>query len=72
MGIIPSLYRAILINTTYRWTAVVRGALIKGLADHDPKNTEVNVAGRCTSFHYGTESAKAWDKQVHLEDQRYS
>ncbi|KAL9038348.1 MAG: hypothetical protein Q9180_003194, partial [Flavoplaca navasiana] len=53
-----------------KWTTVVRGALIKGLVDHDPKNTEVNVAGRCTSFHYGTESAKVWVEKVHEEDKR--
>ncbi|KAL8981339.1 MAG: hypothetical protein Q9205_003836 [Flavoplaca limonia] len=46
------------LKSPYGWTAVVRGALIKGLADHDPKNTEVNISGRCTCFHYGTESAK--------------
>ncbi|KAL9641362.1 MAG: hypothetical protein Q9204_000057 [Flavoplaca sp. TL-2023a] len=59
------------LKSPYGWTAVVRGALIKGLADHNPKNTEVNVAGRYTSFHYETESAKVWDKKVHEEDKRF-
>ncbi|KAL9040223.1 MAG: hypothetical protein Q9180_002041, partial [Flavoplaca navasiana] len=51
------------LKSPYGWTAVIRGALIKGLADHDPKNTEVNISGRCTCFHYGTESAKVWDEK---------
>ncbi|KAL8726738.1 MAG: hypothetical protein Q9166_006533 [cf. Caloplaca sp. 2 TL-2023] len=54
----------------YGWTAVQRGALLKGLADHSPKNTEILVAGRSARNHYGTESAKEWDGTVHPESQR--
>ncbi|KAL8773753.1 MAG: hypothetical protein Q9209_001521 [Squamulea sp. 1 TL-2023] len=53
------------------WTAVVRGALVKGLADHNPKTAEMNIAGRSAGNHYGTESAKEWDKTVHPESQRF-
>ncbi|KAL8882650.1 MAG: hypothetical protein Q9198_000385 [Flavoplaca austrocitrina] len=60
------------LKSPYGWTAVVRGALIKGLADHNPKNAEVSIAGRCTSYHYGTESAKVWDEKLHEEDKRYA
>jgi hypothetical protein len=38
----------------YARTAVVRGALIKALADEDPASAKVSVAGRVACKHYGT------------------
>ncbi|KAL8992611.1 MAG: hypothetical protein Q9169_006967, partial [Polycauliona sp. 2 TL-2023] len=52
------------------WTAVVRGALIKALSEYSPKQAKVNIDGRATRCHYGTESAKEWDASVHEESQR--
>ncbi|KAL8670828.1 MAG: hypothetical protein Q9168_004647, partial [Polycauliona sp. 1 TL-2023] len=58
------------LKPSFGWTAVVRGALIKGLADYNPKNAEMTIGGRSVKYHYGTESAKAWDETVHAESQR--
>ncbi|KAL8636798.1 MAG: hypothetical protein Q9226_009208, partial [Calogaya cf. arnoldii] len=52
------------------WTAVQRGALMKGLADYSSKNTKVAITARSARCHYGTESAKEWDGKQHEEDQR--
>ncbi|KAL9033319.1 MAG: hypothetical protein Q9180_006009 [Flavoplaca navasiana] len=56
---------------SYGWTAIQRGALMKGLADYSSKNTKVAVTGRSARCHYGTESAKDWDERLHPNDQRY-
>ncbi|KAL9641358.1 MAG: hypothetical protein Q9204_000053 [Flavoplaca sp. TL-2023a] len=55
---------------SYGWTAIQRGALMKGLVDYSSKNTRVAVTGRSARYHYGTESAKEWDERLHPNDQR--
>ncbi|KAL8837780.1 MAG: hypothetical protein Q9170_002398 [Blastenia crenularia] len=55
----------------YGWTAVVRGALMKGLAEANSNNAVVTITGRIARNHYGTPSAKAFDSSLHLEEHRY-
>ncbi|KAL8707785.1 MAG: hypothetical protein Q9220_007237 [cf. Caloplaca sp. 1 TL-2023] len=51
------------------WTAVVRGALMKGLEEASLNGSTVN--GRVARNHYGTESAKEFDSTVHPPAQKY-
>ncbi|KAL8721397.1 MAG: hypothetical protein Q9225_001912 [Loekoesia sp. 1 TL-2023] len=52
------------------WTAVARGALMKGLAEINPKTAVVGVSGRVARNHYGTESAKEYNDSIHPAGQR--
>ncbi|KAL8977276.1 MAG: hypothetical protein Q9205_006885 [Flavoplaca limonia] len=52
------------------WTAVVRGALLKGLVDANTKIAAAKVCGRVARAYYGTESAKKFDESKHDPDQR--
>lgn len=54
--------------TNNRWTAVARGALMKGLAKLN-KRKEI-VDGRKARNFYGTESAKPFDETIHPIEQR--
>ena len=54
----------------FRWTAVVRGALMRGLAEVCPKSTTVGISGRFARCNYGTESAKEFDEKLHPVAQR--
>ncbi|MCJ1473625.1 hypothetical protein MMC13_002276, partial [Lambiella insularis] len=47
------------------WTAVVRGALMKGLADGAPNLTRVTVDSRSARKHYGADSRVNYDKRIH-------
>ena len=40
------------------WTAVVRGALMKGLASASPGSAKVKISARSARKHYGFEIAK--------------
>ncbi|KAL8748178.1 MAG: hypothetical protein Q9184_007499, partial [Pyrenodesmia sp. 2 TL-2023] len=55
---------------SYAWTAVVRGALMKALADIYPKNKQVSIDGRRARAFYGTESAKEFRDAIHPKEQR--
>ncbi|KAI4218635.1 MAG: hypothetical protein LQ349_008631, partial [Xanthoria aureola] len=52
------------------WTAVVRGALLKGLVDANTKIAAAKVCGRVARAYYGTESAKKYDASIHEPEQR--
>ncbi|MCJ1230796.1 hypothetical protein MMC12_007470 [Toensbergia leucococca] len=47
------------------WTAVVRGALMKGLASTAPSFATVKVSGRSARKHYGISSIKPYDINCH-------
>lgn len=47
------------------WTAVVRGALMKGLAQLEPTTARVKVTSRTARKHYGTEIMNKYDKVKH-------
>ena len=48
-----------------RWTAVVRGALMKGLASTSPTFAKVGVSGRSARRYYGIASHKSFDPINH-------
>lgn len=47
------------------WTAVVRGALIKGLAEIVPSLTRIKIDARVARKHYGTQEIVKYDPKVH-------
>jgi hypothetical protein len=49
------------------WTAVVRGALMKGLSQLEPTTARVKVASRTARKHYGTEIMNKYDKIKHAK-----
>lgn len=49
------------------WTAVVRGALMKGLAQLEPTTARVKVASRSARKHYGTEIMSRYDSTKHAK-----
>ena len=50
---------------TCSWTAVVRGALMKGLAGQSVALERVKIESRSARKHYGAESDLAWDDAQH-------
>lgn len=52
------------------WTAVVRGALMKGLATSSLKFASVNISGRCARKHYGLNDSIEFIKGIHVEQFR--
>lgn len=52
---------------TSRWTAVVRGALMKGLASTNRSFARVNVSGRSARKHYGVDSHKSFNPAQHSQ-----
>lgn len=53
------------------WTAVVRGALIKGLAESNPSESQIAIASRVARKYYGTSCSIRYDKQAHAYDRAY-
>ena len=49
------------------WTAVVRGALMKGLSKLSPATERVKVAARSARKHYGTEIMSKYDSARHAK-----
>ena len=47
------------------WTAVVRGALMKGLSQIEPDSERVKVAARSARKHYGVEIMSKYDSSKH-------
>ncbi|KAL8967325.1 MAG: hypothetical protein Q9183_002971 [Haloplaca sp. 2 TL-2023] len=53
------------------WTAVVRGALLKGLSEVSARNSKVAISGRVARSSHGTDSAKPFDMELHPPALRY-
>ena len=49
------------------WTAVVRGALMKGLSQLEPYTEKVKVTARSARKHYGTEIMSRYDSAKHAK-----
>ena len=49
------------------WTAVVRGALMKGLSALEPETERVKVQSRIARKHYGTEIMSKYDPSKHAK-----
>ncbi len=69
----PNGYNIYIIQSTpqrsnsniFSWTAVVRGALMKGLACTTPTFATVKISGRSARKHYGIASHKQYDPAKH-------
>jgi hypothetical protein len=55
----------------YGWSAVVQGALLRGLADCDPQHTKVRLTSRIARKHIGIPSSVQFDETKHLMSRRY-
>jgi hypothetical protein len=53
------------------WTAVVRGALMKGLAQVKPATVRVKVEYRTARKHYGADMGKKYDETKHVRSKAY-
>lgn len=53
------------------WTAVVRGAVMMGLAQSNPSLSLVSVVSRVARKHYGISLYVLFDEDVHDFDKRY-
>ena len=53
------------------WTAVVRGALMKGLSQLAPSTARVKVGSRSARKHYGTEVITTYDAKKHLKSKSF-
>ncbi|MCJ1259426.1 hypothetical protein MMC24_007263 [Lignoscripta atroalba] len=53
------------------WTAVVRGALMKGLASTSATFASVRISGRSARKHYGLLGAKKFDEALHDSSRRF-
>jgi tRNA A37 threonylcarbamoyltransferase TsaD len=58
------------IKPPYAWSAVVQGALIKGLAHYDQKYATVRLSSRAARKHLGILVHERFDKDIHLESQK--
>ncbi|KAL8961017.1 MAG: hypothetical protein Q9193_002370 [Seirophora villosa] len=57
--------------TCIRWTAVVHGALMKGLSEASKNTSVATVSGRKARNYFGTASAKTYDKTKHPVGARF-
>lgn len=55
-----------------RWTAICRGAVIRGLTSHDlSESLSVKVASRVARQSYGISLSRTWDQAIHLQQDKY-
>jgi molecular chaperone DnaK (HSP70) len=52
------------------WTAVVRGAVMKGLANHDDKLALVHIGPRTARKHYGYSCVRKFNANKHRESSK--
>lgn len=57
--------------TVCSWTAVVRGALMRGLASTSPSYSTVSIGGRYARRHYGVKILRSFVEGVHDRNRRY-
>ncbi|KAL8985898.1 MAG: hypothetical protein Q9177_004311 [Variospora cf. flavescens] len=62
---------SLLVLMQLRWTAVVHGALMKGLSEASKNTTVTSISGRKARYYFGTASAKAFEKTIHPMDGRF-
>jgi hypothetical protein len=54
----------------FGWSAVVQGALLRGLADCDPQRGRVRLTSRVARKHVGTITSVIFDEKKHLMSRR--
>lgn len=64
-GLINNINQIEVIQPPHAWTAVVRGAVMKGIANHDNKLVAVHIGPRAARKHYGILLETDYDETVH-------
>jgi molecular chaperone DnaK (HSP70) len=59
------------IQPSYGWSAVVRGAVLKGLAQSNPKHSKVRLTSRMARKHLGTRTAAVFDEMIHSVSRKF-
>lgn len=59
------------IQPPYGWSAVVRGAVLKGLAQSDPKHSKIRLTSRIARKHLGTCVGVIFDEKIHSESRKF-
>ena len=54
-----------LLQPAYGWSAVVRGAVLKGISQSDPRHTKVRLTSRIARKHLGTVCSVIFDEKIH-------
>jgi hypothetical protein len=60
------------IQPPYGWSAVVRGAVLKGLAQSDPKHSKVRLTSRMARKHLGTLVSCVYDEKIHSVSRKFA
>ena len=60
----------VILQPGYGWSAVVRGALIRGLSDCDPQHAKVRLTSRVARKHIGVICTTKFDETKHLMSRR--
>ncbi|KAH8807944.1 hypothetical protein F5884DRAFT_857504 [Xylogone sp. PMI_703] len=55
----------------YGWSAVVRGAVLKGVAQSDPKNSKLRLTSRIARKHLGINSGAIFNEKIHSASRKY-
>ncbi|OCL09088.1 hypothetical protein AOQ84DRAFT_339451 [Glonium stellatum] len=55
----------------YGWSAVVRGAVMKGLAQSDPRHSKVRLTSRIARKHFGTQINDTFNEKIHAANRKY-
>jgi molecular chaperone DnaK (HSP70) len=58
------------INPPYAWSAVVQGAVVKGLAHYDPMHATVRLSSRIARKHFGTQVGYPFDEETDLPEKK--
>jgi len=58
------------IKPPYAWSAVVQGAVIKGLMHNDSKNSAVRLASRVARRHVGLQVHHDFKERIHSESKK--
>ncbi|KAG4432939.1 hypothetical protein IFR05_011585 [Cadophora sp. M221] len=61
----------VILQPGYGWSAVVRGALLRGLSDCDPQHSKVRLTSRVARKHIGVTCSVEFDETKHLMSRRY-
>ena len=70
-GCVRSSWSLSSVLISYRWTAVVRGALMKALAETSPTNARVRVSTRFARKHFGLDISFSFEEGTHDRAKRY-
>lgn len=58
------------INPPHAWSAIVQGAVVKGLSHYDPKHATVRLSSRIARKHIGTQIGFPFDEETDLPEKK--